>query len=172
MAKANRLGLEGPELRMGCQQVFSGTWRAQLMSDTGNPGMSGHRGPPGPVLVPQLCCPRATLGSRQEPPPTQTETPVDPRAMFSDSIHSLLHFLKDSGQVACPVRLKGQEEHPSPTCSFLIPQPLSCSRAAVTWLMALCWHLCPVWDAWPGFMTRPFPCPQNRDPGGVAIFLL
>lgn len=105
LAKANRLGLEGPELRMGCQQVFSGTWRAELMSDAGNPGVSGHRGPPGPVLVPQLCCPRATRGSSKEPPPTQTETPDDPQSCVL-RLHSLPHFLKDSGQVARPVRLK------------------------------------------------------------------
>ena len=78
LVKSDRLGLEGPELRTGCQRVSSGTWRAELLSDAGNPGAGGHRGPPGPVLVPQPCCPRATLGSGKEPPPTQTETPDNP----------------------------------------------------------------------------------------------
>lgn len=86
---------------MGTQHTSSGTWRAQLMSQTGNPHVWGHRGPLGPSPCPIALLPERELvpGSRKELPPAQTRSQMTLwRCVLK--VHSLPRSVKDSRQIA------------------------------------------------------------------------
>lgn len=91
---------------MGCQQAFSATWKAELMSETGNPCSCRHTGSLRPSSRPKAMLPESWprgIGQNSLPSKHTHQMTLWSHVL---KIHPLPHLLKDSGQVGCPVRFK------------------------------------------------------------------